>query len=57
MFNIYGIGGDGSLEMFPEKVDFDIVKVEFNEKKYITLENLSECTFYIELILKPVSEE
>lgn len=56
MFKIYGTGGDGSLEMYPEQVDFDIVKVEFNEKKYITLENLSECTFHVELNLKPVSE-
>lgn len=51
-FEIFGAGGDGSLSIEPEKMDFDIVKVNFNKKKYATLHNYSNCTFYIELKLR-----
>ena len=54
---IFGSGGDGFLRMLPEVVDFDIVKVDFNKKVYATLENVSDCTFYVELYLKPKSEQ
>ena len=38
--------------MSPNLIDFNIVKVNFNEKKYITLENNSDCTFWVELQMK-----
>ena len=46
---IFGAGGDGSLYIEPSIIDFDVEKVNFNNKKYATLHNFSNCTFYIEL--------
>ena len=34
-------------------IDFGIVKVNFNKKQYAVLHNYSNCTFYIELSLRP----
>ena len=34
-------------------IDFGIVKVNFNKKQYAILHNYSNCTFYIELSLRP----
>ena len=38
-------------------MDFGIIKVNFNTKKYATLVNDSNCTFYVELILRPKLKE
>lgn len=56
-FEIIGAGGDGSLKITPELIDFGIVKVNFNEKFYFVLENFSNYMFYVELVLKPVEEQ
>lgn len=47
-----GQGSDGALKMWPQLIDFDIVKVNFNKKVYVTLENNSDCTFWVELQVK-----
>jgi len=52
-FEIFGAGSDGHLRLNVNKIDFNIIKVNFNTKKYATLINDSNCTFYIELILRP----
>ena len=49
---IFGKGGDGSLSIEPEFIDFDIVKVNFNKKVYATLYNKSDVTFYVEVQIK-----
>ena len=49
---IMGQGSDGALKMWPQLIDFDIVKVNFNKKVYVTLENNSDCTFWVELQVK-----
>lgn len=51
-FEIFGAGGDGSLNIEPKIIDFGIVKVNFNKKVYATLHNHSNCTFYVELVLR-----
>ncbi|EGR30025.1 hypothetical protein IMG5_144000 [Ichthyophthirius multifiliis] len=51
-FEVFGAGGDGSLSIQPEKMEFDVVKVGFTDKKYATLHNFSNCTFYVELKLR-----
>lgn len=56
-FEIIGAGGDGSLSISPEKLEFDVVKVNFSEKKYATLHNYSNVTFYIELKLRSSKPE
>jgi hypothetical protein len=56
-FEIYGAGGDGSLSILPEKLEFDVVKVGFRDKKYATLHNYSNCTFYVELKLRHEKED
>ena len=64
MFEVFGAGGDGSLNIEPKLIDFEIVKVNFNLKvsyihiirqRFATLHNLSNCTFYVELNLHPVN--
>lgn len=50
---IFGQGGDGALRLNPSLIDFNIVKVGFNSKIYATLENVSDCTFFVELNIKP----
>lgn len=45
------------MKLNVNKIDFNIIKVNFNTKKYATLINDSNCTFYIELILKPKIKE
>ena len=49
---LFGAGGDGSLNLTPEKLDFDIVKVNFSCKKTVTLHNYSNCTFFIQLNIR-----
>lgn len=51
-FEIFGAGGDGSLNITPEQLQFDVVKVNFRDKKYATLHNYSNVTFYVELKLR-----
>ncbi len=36
LFEIFGAGGDGSLSIEPEHIDFGIVKVNFNKKVSFT---------------------
>lgn len=48
---IIGAGSDGSLQITPSVINFEIVKVNFNKKVYCTLENLSHCTFFVEIKL------
>lgn len=55
MFEIFGAGGDGSLNIEPKLIDFQIVKVNFNKKVFATLHNHSNCTFFVELILHPIN--
>ncbi|CAD8141208.1 unnamed protein product [Paramecium octaurelia] len=56
-FEIFGQGTDGELELNVKQIDFNIIKVNFNTKKYATLINNSNCTFYIELVLRPRSKD
>ncbi|CAK79907.1 unnamed protein product, partial (macronuclear) [Paramecium tetraurelia] len=56
-FEIFGQGTDGELELNVKQIDFNIIKVNFNTKKYATLINNSNCTFYIELVLRPKSKD
>ncbi|KAL4426641.1 hypothetical protein ABPG74_018719 [Tetrahymena malaccensis] len=56
-FEIFGAGGDGSLSITPEQLQFDVVKVNFRDKKYATLHNYSNVTFYIELKLRPARNQ
>ena len=46
-FTIIGSGGDGCLKLSPDLINFGIVKVNFNKKIYATLENISDCTFFV----------
>ena len=43
--------------MSPNLIDFEIVKVNFSEKKIFTLKNNSNVSFYIELKLSPIKEQ
>jgi len=54
MVEIFGEGGDGSLVLEPKKIDFGIVKVNFNKMLKVTLHNYSHVTFYVELMLIPL---
>ena len=51
-YEIIGAGGDGSLQITPEIIDFGIVNVNFNKKVYFTIQNVSDCTFFVELNFK-----
>mgnify|MGYP003880634599 FL=1 len=53
---VFGVGGDGSLAMEPQVVDFGIVKVDFNNKKTVTLDNFSNVSFYVEVEIRPKDE-
>jgi len=53
---VFGEGGDGSLILEPKKIDFGIVKVNFNKMLKVTLHNYSHVTFYVELDLRPMDE-
>ncbi|KAM3137891.1 hypothetical protein pb186bvf_009972 [Paramecium bursaria] len=52
LFEIFGAGSDGFLKLSQKKLDFGIIKVNFNDKQYATLINESNCTFYVELNLR-----
>eukprot|EP00828_Plagiopyla_frontata_P018328 TRINITY_DN2353_c0_g1_i13.p1 TRINITY_DN2353_c0_g1~~TRINITY_DN2353_c0_g1_i13.p1 ORF type:complete len:916 (-),score=111.90 TRINITY_DN2353_c0_g1_i13:56-2803(-) len=56
-FTIFGAGGDGCLRLSPELIDFGIVKVNFNKKIYATLENVSDCTFFVQLSLRSANKK
>lgn len=53
----FGVGGDGSLSLEPQSIDFGIVKVDFNNKQYVTLENFSNINFYVEINIQPKDEK
>ena len=53
---IYGEGGDGSLVMKPELVDFGIIKVNFHKMEKITIFNHSHVSFFLSLEVKPLDE-
>lgn len=48
---VYSKGGDGSLSISPQLVDFGIVKVNFSERIVAQIKNESSCTFFLELKL------
>lgn len=54
---VFGVGGDGSLSLVPNMLDFGIVKVDFSNKKTVTLENFSNINFYVEIDIKPKDEK
>jgi hypothetical protein len=56
-FEVHGAGGDGSLTITPEELHFDVVKVNFTDKKYATLHNYSNVTFYVELKLRSSKQD
>lgn len=49
---VFGEGGDGSLVLEKQEIDFGVVKVLEQKKIQVKLTNLSDCTFYIEQALK-----
>ena len=53
---IYGEGGDGSLVMKPELVDFGIIKVNFLKMHKITIYNHSHVTFFLNMEIKPLDD-
>jgi len=53
---VVGVGGNGSLSVEPEKLDFGIVKINFNKKVYAALTNNSNCKFFVQLRLKNNSQ-
>jgi hypothetical protein len=53
---VYGEGGDGSLVMKPEVVDFGIIKVNFTKTHKITIYNHSHVTFYLNLDIKQMDD-
>ena len=54
---VFGVGGDGSLSLEPSVLDFGIVKVDFSNKKTVTLENFSNINFFVEIEIKPKDEK
>lgn len=48
---VFGEGGDGSITINPDNIDFKIVKVNFSERVTVTISNESNCMFYIMLRL------
>jgi hypothetical protein len=56
LFEVVGVGGNGSLSVEPEKLDFGIVKINFNKKVYAALTNNSNCKFFVQLRLKNNSQ-
>ena len=44
---VFGEGGDGPLELFPKKIDFKMVKINFLKKEKIVLHNPSDKKFYV----------
>lgn len=53
---IFGEGGDGSLSILPKRVDFGIVKANFQKTTKITIQNHSHVTFFVELDVRPLEE-
>ena len=53
---VYGEGGDGSLVVKPDSVDFGIIKVNFQKMEKITIYNHSHVTFFLSLEIKPFDE-
>jgi hypothetical protein len=49
---IFGEGGDGSLVIKPEIVDFGIIKVNFQQMQKITIYNHSHVSFFLQLDLR-----
>jgi hypothetical protein len=47
VLQILGEGSDGSLQISPEVLNFEIVKVGFRKKLYATLQNPSNCSFNV----------
>lgn len=54
---VYGEGGDGTLVVKPENLDFGIIKVNFYKTQKITIFNHSHVTFYLNLEIKPDNDE
>ena len=54
---VYGEGGDGTLVVKPENLDFGIIKVNFYKMQKITIFNHSHVTFYLNLEIKPENDE
>lgn len=54
---VYGEGGDGTLVVKPENLDFGIIKVNFYKTHKITIFNHSHVTFYLNLEIKADNEE
>lgn len=50
---VIGKGGDGSISIKPELVDFGIVKVNFSDRITAQLFNDSDCTFFVQVQLVP----
>lgn len=53
LIEIFGEGSDGSLKLEKEELNFEVVKVSEQKKLKVKLQNISSCTFYTELSLKP----
>lgn len=48
---VFGEGGDGQMFLFPQKIDFKMVKINFLKKEKIFLHNDSENAIYVIICL------
>jgi len=55
--HVFGVGGDGPLDISPGQLDFGIVKVNFSKRLSFVIENRSPTTFYIVINLTPKNEK
>jgi hypothetical protein len=44
---VFGEGGDGQMYIYPQKIDFKMVKINFVKKEKIFLHNVSENSIYV----------
>lgn len=57
LVELFGEGSDGSLKLEKEELDFEVVKVSEQKKLKVKLQNVSGCTFFTELSLKPTDPD
>ena len=53
---IIGAGGDGSIKISPEKLDFGTITVGFSKTLSVTITNSSNCNPYVELKMAHADE-
>ena len=56
MIEVFGEGGDGSIDILPKRIDYNIIQVNFKKTQKIVIHNLSHVNFHITLDIQAAKE-